>query len=68
LKLQQNIEWIECATIRQALDMSTEKRQAARIMGISPRALSHYLAKYPFLDQQRRERIPPSCPVPFSPR
>jgi transcriptional regulator with GAF, ATPase, and Fis domain len=53
LKLQQNIEWIACATIRQALDMSTGKSHAARIMGISPRALSYYLAKYPFLDRQR---------------
>ena len=50
LKLHQNIEWMECETIRQALAMSTEKRQAARLMGISPRALSHYLAKYPFIN------------------
>ena len=56
MKLQQNIEWIECATIRQALDMSTGKRQAARIMGISPRALSYYLAKYPFLDEKKAAR------------
>jgi len=38
-------------TIRRALEMSTVKRQAARLMGISPRALSHYLAKYPFIDR-----------------
>ncbi len=53
LKLRQNIEWIECETLRQALEMSTHKRQAARLMGISPRALSHYLTKYPFIDQTR---------------
>jgi transcriptional regulator with GAF, ATPase, and Fis domain len=49
--LRQNVEWIECETIRRALDISTAKRQAARLMGISPRALSHYLAKYPFIDR-----------------
>ena len=27
-------------------------------MGISPRALSHYLAKYPFIDQARSQRDP----------
>jgi hypothetical protein len=34
--------------------MSTAKNQAARLMGISPRALSHYLAKYPSLDAVKR--------------
>jgi hypothetical protein len=52
LKLRENVEWIECETIRRALEMSPLKRQAARLMGISPRALSHYLAKYPFIDQK----------------
>jgi len=51
LKLHQNVEWIERETIRQALEMSTAKGQAARLMGISPRALSHYLGKYPSLDR-----------------
>lgn len=51
LKLRQNVEWIECETIRRALEVSTVKRQAARLMGISPRALSYYLAKYPFINQ-----------------
>jgi len=51
LKLRQNVEWIERETIRRALEMSTLKRQAARLLGISPRALSHYLAKYPILKQ-----------------
>jgi len=50
LKLRQNVEWIQCETIRQALEISTVKRQAASIMGISPRALSYYLAKYPSID------------------
>jgi two-component system, NtrC family, response regulator HydG len=57
LKLRQNVEWIECATIRRALEMSTAKREAARLMGISPRALSHYLAKYPFIDQNRAQPL-----------
>jgi transcriptional regulator with GAF, ATPase, and Fis domain len=50
LTLRQNVEWIERETIRRALEMTTVKRQAARLLGISPRALSHYLAKYPTLD------------------
>jgi transcriptional regulator with GAF, ATPase, and Fis domain len=56
LKLHQNVEWVERETIRRALEMSTAKGQAARLMGISPRALSHYLAKYPSLDSSRRGR------------
>jgi transcriptional regulator with GAF, ATPase, and Fis domain len=58
LKLRQNVKWIECETIRQALEMSTVKQQAAKLMGISPRALSHYLAKYPFIDQSTPHRLP----------
>jgi transcriptional regulator with PAS, ATPase and Fis domain len=50
LKLQQNVEWAERETIRRALAVSPKKQHAARLMGISPRALSHYLAKYPRLD------------------
>jgi transcriptional regulator with GAF, ATPase, and Fis domain len=50
-KLRENIEWIERETIRRALQVSAVKQQAARLMGISPRALSYYLAKYPFIDQ-----------------
>jgi transcriptional regulator with GAF, ATPase, and Fis domain len=53
LTLRQNVEWIERETIRRALEMSTVKGQAARLMGISPRALSYYLAKYPSIDQNR---------------
>ena len=51
LKLHQNVERIEIETIRRALEVSSFKGQAARLMGISPRALSYYLAKYPFIDQ-----------------
>ena len=53
LRLHQNVEWMECETIRRALAASTAKRHAATLMGISPRALSHYLAKYPFIDQSQ---------------
>jgi transcriptional regulator with GAF, ATPase, and Fis domain len=53
-KLRQNVEWIERETIRRALEVSPLKRQAARLMGITPRALSHYLAKYPFVDERPR--------------
>ena len=56
LKLRENVEWAECATIRRALEISTAKQQAARLMGISPRALSYYLAKYPFIDPGRTHR------------
>jgi transcriptional regulator with GAF, ATPase, and Fis domain len=55
LKLRQNVEWIERETIRRALEISTLKRQAARLMGISPRALSYYLAKYNLLDQNEAQ-------------
>src|SRR5262249_53412516 len=51
LNLHQNIEGIERETVRCALEMSPVKRQAARALGISPRALAHYLAKYPALRQ-----------------
>ena len=78
LRLRQNVEWAECETIRQALEVSSVKGQAARIMGISPRALSHYLAKYPLIDQQSTHRrlhcavsdgdlseLPPGRPATF---
>jgi transcriptional regulator with GAF, ATPase, and Fis domain len=47
LRLRQNVEWIERETLHRALKASPLKRQAARLMGISPRSLSYYLAKYP---------------------
>jgi len=52
MKLRQNVEWIERTTIRRALAASSAKGDAARLMGISPRALSHYLAKYPRIDKE----------------
>ncbi|MGE5815610.1 MAG: sigma-54 interaction domain-containing protein [Acidobacteriota bacterium] len=49
LNLRDNVKWIERETVRRALQVSHIKQDAARLMGISPRALSHYLAKYPFI-------------------
>jgi transcriptional regulator with GAF, ATPase, and Fis domain len=53
LSLRENVEWIECETIRRALEMSAVKGHAARLMGISPRALSYYLAKYPLISRDQ---------------
>ena len=53
LNLRQNVEWIERATIRRALEVSGVKRHAARLMGISPRALSYYLDKYRHMDRDQ---------------
>jgi DNA-binding NtrC family response regulator len=45
--LHQNVEWAERETIRRALEASGGvKKDAAALMGISQRALSHYLAKH----------------------
>jgi transcriptional regulator with GAF, ATPase, and Fis domain len=55
LNLRQNVEWIERETIGRALEMSTVKRQAAKLMGISPRALSYYLDKYSLIDKNRAQ-------------
>jgi transcriptional regulator with GAF, ATPase, and Fis domain len=60
LLLRQNVEWIERETLRRALEVSPLKRQAARLMGISPRALAYYLAKYPFVDKSTAHRSQPS--------
>ena len=47
LRLHQNIEWVERETIREALERARGvKKEAAELMGLSQRALSHYLAKY----------------------
>ena len=51
LKLRHNLEWIERETIRRALAAAPVKHQAARLLGISPRALAYYLAKHPPLDR-----------------
>ena len=58
LTLRQNVEWIERETIRRALEISHIKRKAARLIGISPRALSYYLAKYPLIDPNNERRLP----------
>jgi DNA-binding NtrC family response regulator len=49
LRLHQNLEWAEKETMRRALEQSHGvKKDAAELMGISQRALSHYLQKYRF--------------------
>jgi transcriptional regulator with PAS, ATPase and Fis domain len=53
LRLHENVEWAERETIRRALQASPGKRHAATLMGISARALSYYLSKYPFLDSEQ---------------
>ena len=48
LRLRPNVEWTERETVRQALKATGGvKKEAAELMGISQRALSYYLAKYP---------------------
>jgi DNA-binding NtrC family response regulator len=47
-RLRENVEWAERESVRQALKRSGGvKKEAAEILGISQRALSYYLAKYP---------------------
>jgi DNA-binding NtrC family response regulator len=47
LRLHQNVEWAERETIRRTLERARGvKKDAAEMMGISQRALSHYLLKY----------------------
>jgi len=47
LRLHQNVEWVERETIRRALEQSRGvKKDAAEQMGLSQRALSHYLSKH----------------------
>jgi transcriptional regulator with GAF, ATPase, and Fis domain len=58
LHLRENIEWAERETIRRALGLSTAKRQAARLLGITPRALSYYLAKYPSIEGRHSDLRP----------
>jgi DNA-binding NtrC family response regulator len=53
MRLHQNLEWIERETIRRALEAAAGvKKDAAELMGISQRALSHYLAKHRLSDPQ----------------
>jgi len=54
MRIRENVQWVERETIRRALRSCREKRKAATLMGISPRALSYYLAKYPSLDMDHR--------------
>jgi DNA-binding NtrC family response regulator len=56
LNMRQNVEWAERETIRVALETTTAKRHAAALMGITPRALSYYLAKYQSIDHNRGNR------------
>ncbi len=47
LNLKQNLEWAERETVRRALEAARGvKKDAAEAMGISPRAISYYLAKH----------------------
>jgi DNA-binding NtrC family response regulator len=47
LRLHQNVDWVERETIRRALEQSRGvKKDAAELMGLSQRALSHYLSKH----------------------
>jgi DNA-binding NtrC family response regulator len=49
MRLHANLEWAERETIRRALEQAAGvKKDAAELMGISQRALSHYLQKYRF--------------------
>jgi transcriptional regulator with PAS, ATPase and Fis domain len=56
LNLHDNVQWTERETIRRALDVSGQKQEAARLLGISSRALSYYLAKYRLTAPQRQVR------------
>jgi DNA-binding NtrC family response regulator len=48
LRLHDNVEWTERETLKRALETARGvKKDAAELMGISQRALSYYLAKYP---------------------
>ena len=51
MRLHDSLQWMECESIRQALHMSTTKQHAAMLLGISPRALSYYLAKHRFTQE-----------------
>jgi transcriptional regulator with GAF, ATPase, and Fis domain len=47
-RLHQNVEWAEQESVRRALRQAGGvKKDAAEILGISQRALSYYLGKYP---------------------
>ena len=69
LRLRDNLEWIECETIRRALRASPSKQDAAALLGISRRALSYYLGKYRLLevDAPRRGHWRPASADPGTP-
>ncbi|HJZ75356.1 MAG TPA: sigma 54-interacting transcriptional regulator [Vicinamibacterales bacterium] len=67
LNLRQNVEWVERETIRRALETSEVKRQAAQAMGITPRALTYYLNKYPALNAAPRFGRPQISESAFEP-
>ena len=47
LNLKRNVEWAEAETVRRALDAAGGvKKVAAEQLGLTPRALSHYLQKH----------------------
>ncbi len=47
LRLHDNVEWVERETIRRSLEQARGvKKDAAELMGLSQRALSHYLSKH----------------------
>jgi DNA-binding NtrC family response regulator len=47
-RLHENVEWAEKESVRRALHRSNGvKKDAAEALGVSQRALSYYLAKYP---------------------
>ncbi|HEY7291714.1 MAG TPA: helix-turn-helix domain-containing protein [Vicinamibacterales bacterium] len=52
LRIRDNVQWAERETIQQALRSCRQKARAATSMGISPRALSYYLAKYSDLEAE----------------
>jgi predicted transcriptional regulator len=54
---------MECESIRQALHMSTTKQHAAMLLGISPRALSYYLAKHRLIDVDLSQRVTQPFPL-----
>ncbi len=47
MRLHENVEWVERESIRCALEQAGGvKKDAAGLLGISQRALSHYLGKH----------------------
>jgi transcriptional regulator with PAS, ATPase and Fis domain len=52
--LKANVEWVERESVRRALAASRGlKKDAAERLGLSQRALSYYLSKYPELQDSQ---------------